>query len=95
MAGATTLRDAADRVGAEDSVFFSSASSCRGRCCAAITASEPALLLIDEVDKSDPEFEAFLLEVLSDFQVSVPEIGTFDAVSTSRSCSSPRTTRAR
>jgi MoxR-like ATPase len=37
------------------------------------------LLLIDEVDKSDPEFEAFLLEVLSDFQVSVPEIGTFKA----------------
>lgn len=35
-----------------------------------------AVLLIDEVDKSDPEFEAFLLEVLSDFQVSVPELGT-------------------
>lgn len=35
-----------------------------------------AVLLIDEVDKSDPEFEAFLLEILSDFQVSVPELGT-------------------
>ena len=34
------------------------------------------VLLIDEVDKSDPEFEAFRLEVLSDFQVSVPELGT-------------------
>jgi MoxR-like ATPase len=34
------------------------------------------VLLIDEVDKSDPEFEAFLLEVLSDFQVSIPELGT-------------------
>ena len=45
----------------------------------AITAEEPTLLLIDEVDKSDPEFEAFLLEVLSDFQVTVPEIGTFEA----------------
>jgi MoxR-like ATPase len=33
-------------------------------------------LLVDEVDKSDPEFEAFLLEVLSDFQVSIPELGT-------------------
>jgi MoxR-like ATPase len=45
----------------------------------AIQADVPTLLLIDEVDKSDPEFEAFLLEVLSDFQVTVPEIGTLDA----------------
>jgi len=37
------------------------------------------VLLIDEIDKSDPEFEAFLLEVLSDFQVSVPELGTIKA----------------
>ena len=37
------------------------------------------MLLIDEVDKSDAEFEAFLLEVLSDFQVSVPELGTLSA----------------
>lgn len=39
----------------------------------------PAVLLIDEVDRADEEFEAFLLEVLSDFQVTVPEIGTFEA----------------
>ncbi|MDP6622881.1 MAG: MoxR family ATPase, partial [Alphaproteobacteria bacterium] len=39
-----------------------------------------AVLLIDEVDKSDEEFEAFLLEVLSDFQVSIPEIGTVTAI---------------
>ena len=45
----------------------------------AITSDEPQLLLIDEVDKSDPEFEAFLLEVLSDFQVTVPELGTIHA----------------
>jgi MoxR-like ATPase len=38
------------------------------------------VLLIDEVDKSDPEFEAFLLEVLSDFQVTIPELGTRKAV---------------
>jgi MoxR-like ATPase len=42
----------------------------------AISAEDAPLLLIDEVDKSDPEFEAFLLEVLSDFQVTIPEIGT-------------------
>ncbi len=40
----------------------------------------PAVLLIDEVDRADEEFEAFLLEVLSDYQVTVPEIGTFRAV---------------
>jgi MoxR-like ATPase len=45
----------------------------------AITASHRVVLLIDEVDKSDEEFEAFLLEVLSDFQVSVPELGTIHA----------------
>jgi MoxR-like ATPase len=38
------------------------------------------VLLVDEVDKSDPEFEAFLLEVLSDFQISIPELGTRKAV---------------
>jgi len=38
------------------------------------------VLLVDEVDKSDPEFEAFLLELLSDFQVSIPELGTRKAV---------------
>ena len=39
----------------------------------------PAVLLIDEIDRADEEFEAFLLEILSDFQVSVPELGTFTA----------------
>ena len=37
------------------------------------------MLLVDEIDKAEPEFEAFLLEVLSDFQVSVPELGTIKA----------------
>jgi len=45
----------------------------------AITAAQKVVLLIDEVDKADEQFEAFLLEVLSDFQVSVPEIGTITA----------------
>ncbi|HUC44245.1 MAG TPA: MoxR family ATPase [Candidatus Sulfotelmatobacter sp.] len=42
----------------------------------AITAPGPVVLLVDEVDRSDEEFEAFLLEVLSDYQVSIPELGT-------------------
>jgi MoxR-like ATPase len=46
---------------------------------AAIRAGDQAVLLIDEIDRADDEFEAFLLEVLSDFQVSVPEIGTISA----------------
>lgn len=45
----------------------------------AITAPHKVVLLIDEVDKADEEFEAFLLEVLSDFQVSIPELGTITA----------------
>ena len=45
----------------------------------AIRAPEKKVLLIDEIDKCDPEFEAFLLEVLSDFQVSIPELGTLHA----------------
>ncbi len=79
MSGATTIREAAERVGREDSVFFSRHFIVARPLLNAITAAEPTLLLIDEVDKSDPEFEAFLLEVLSDFQVSVPELGTIRA----------------
>ena len=45
----------------------------------AIVAPRRVVLLIDEVDKADPEFEAFLLEVLSDFQITVPELGTIRA----------------
>jgi len=45
----------------------------------ALTAEEGAVLLIDEIDKSDHEFEAFLLEILSEFQISIPEIGTVKA----------------
>jgi len=45
----------------------------------AIESDEPVVLLIDEIDRADDEFEAFLLEVLSDFQITVPEIGTIRA----------------
>jgi MoxR-like ATPase len=47
----------------------------------AIQAPEPAVLLIDEIDRADEEFEAYLLEVLSDFQISIPELGTITATS--------------
>ncbi len=45
----------------------------------AITAEEPVVLLVDEIDKTDQEFEAMLLELLSDFQISIPELGRIDA----------------
>jgi len=45
----------------------------------ALESERPALLLIDEIDRADEEFEAFLLEVLSDFQVTIPELGTIHA----------------
>jgi MoxR-like ATPase len=45
----------------------------------AVEAEEPVVLLIDEIDRADEEFEAFLLEVLSDFQITVPELGTIEA----------------
>ena len=45
----------------------------------AIESEDPVVLLIDEIDRADDEFEAFLLEVLSDFQITIPEIGTIAA----------------
>jgi MoxR-like ATPase len=81
LAGTQTLAEAADRVGAQDSVFFSSRFIVPRPLMQAISSEKPTLLLIDEVDKSDPEFEAFLLEILSDFQVTIPEIGTIVAKS--------------
>ncbi|MEI8649899.1 MoxR family ATPase [Paraglaciecola sp. Hal342] len=48
----------------------------------ALQSEEGAVLLVDEIDKADQEFEAFLLELLSDYQVSIPEIGTVKAKST-------------
>jgi MoxR-like ATPase len=51
---------------------------------AAIRKEKPPVLLIDEIDRADEEFEAFLLEILSDYQVSIPELGTVEAVSVPR-----------
>ena len=76
---APTLADAVDRIASEDDVFFSDRFILPRPLLRAISSPEPTVLLIDEIDKSDSEFEAFLLEVLSDFQVSVPELGTLRA----------------
>jgi MoxR-like ATPase len=78
-AGAQTLQEAADRIGQSEAVFFSRRFLLPRPLLAALTSAQPAVLLIDEIDKADPEFEAFLLEVLSDFAVTVPELGTIAA----------------
>jgi len=79
LADAASLTEAADRLGKEEDVFFSDRFLLARPLLKAVTSDEPVVLLIDEIDRADAEFEAFLLEVLSDFQVSVPEIGTLRA----------------
>lgn len=79
LQGTTTLQEAVERIGRQDSVFFSYRFILPRPLLRAISSEHPVVLLIDEIDKSDSEFEAFLLEVLSDFQVSVPELGTIHA----------------
>ncbi len=80
LAGAPNLTAAADRLAAEEEVFFSMRFLLQRPLLKAILSNEPVVLLIDEIDRADAEFEAFLLEILSDFQVSVPELGTLRAV---------------
>jgi len=79
--GTEGLADAMARVHQYDDIFFSERFLAPRPLLLALQEKEGAVLLVDEVDRSDPEFEAFLLEVLSDFQVSVPELGTIHAVS--------------
>ncbi len=74
-----SLADAADRLATEEDVFFSQRFLLPRPLLHAISSTDPTLLLIDEIDRADAEFEAFLLEVLSDFQVTVPELGTIKA----------------
>ncbi len=76
VSGSKNLSEAVDRIAAQEDAFFSERFIQPRPLLKAISSSRPIVLLIDEVDKSDPEFEAFLLEVLSDFQVSIPELGT-------------------
>jgi MoxR-like ATPase len=76
ITGATTLSEAVDRIASQEDAFFSERFIQPRPLLQAIGADHPVVLLVDEVDKSDPEFEAFLLEVLSDFQISIPELGT-------------------
>jgi len=80
VGGAANLSDAVARIADQEDAFFSERFMLPRPLLQAIRSESPVVLLVDEVDKSDPEFEAFLLEVLSDHQVTIPELGTVKAV---------------
>ena len=73
------LHEAAEVLRGQEDVFFSENFLVERPILQAVRADESAVLLIDEIDRADDEFEAFLLEFLSDYQVSIPEIGTVRA----------------
>jgi len=79
VSGASDLASAVRALKGQTDEFFSREFLLPRPLLAAITATRPVVLLIDEIDRADEEFEAFLLEVLSDAQVSIPELGTFRA----------------
>jgi len=72
---ADSIADAVERIAQQEDAFFSERFLLARPLLQAISADQPTVLLIDEIDKADPEFEAFLLELLSEFQVSIPELG--------------------
>ncbi len=79
MGGAKTLDQSMQRLDDFEDVFFSEQFLQTRPLLQALRAEAGTVLLIDEIDKSDDEFEAFLLEILSDYQISVPELGTVKA----------------
>lgn len=81
LKGAEGLSASISRLHQFDDIFYSPHFLEPRPLLMALQQEKGAVLLVDEVDKSDQEFEAFLLEILSDFQVSVPEIGTIEAIS--------------
>ncbi len=76
LRGVETIGEALEKIGEFDDVFFSEQFLEARPLLAALRQEHGAVLLVDEIDKSDQEFEAFLLEILSDYQVTIPEIGT-------------------
>ncbi|MEM9813363.1 MAG: MoxR family ATPase [Pseudomonadota bacterium] len=75
------IRAAEVRGGTEEDALFSDKYLLKRPLMDAITQDVPPVLLIDEIDRADEEFEAYLLEILSDFQITIPEIGTVRATS--------------
>ena len=80
LKGAKGLKDSLDRLMEFEDIFFSEQFLESRPLLQSLTSTEGSVLLIDEVDKADEEFEALLLEILSEFQVSIPELGVKRAV---------------
>jgi MoxR-like ATPase len=80
-AGAASLTEAVDRLASADAAFFSRRFLVERPLLRALTSAEPVVMLVDEIDRADPEFEAFLLEILAERQVTIPELGTVRAAS--------------
>ncbi len=80
MQGAVGLKASIERLHEFDDTFFNEEFLEPRPLLKALWAKDGAVLLIDELDKSDQEFEAFLLELLQDYQISIPEIGTIKAI---------------
>jgi MoxR-like ATPase len=80
LAGATGLSDAVSRLSGEESLFFSRQFLVQRPILRSFLSETPSVLLIDEIDRSGDEFEALLLECLSDFQLSIPELGVIPAL---------------
>ncbi|MBE7187879.1 MoxR family ATPase [Jatrophihabitans endophyticus] len=76
---ASSIEESVDRISAEDSVFFSERFLAPRPLLDAVRSDVPVVLLIDEVDRADEALEAVLLELLAEYQVSVPELGTYRA----------------
>jgi MoxR-like ATPase len=79
LAESADLRAAVERLSAEESLFFSLNFLVQRPILRSFLSEKRSLLLIDEIDRSGDEFEALLLECLSDFQVSIPELGVIEA----------------
>ena len=79
LSASSTLREAVEKLSAEESLFFSQNFLVQRPILRSFLSDKRSLLLIDEVDRSDDEFEALLLECLSDFQISIPELGVLEA----------------
>jgi MoxR-like ATPase len=94
LSGTSSLAAAIERLAGEESALFSQRFLLERPLLRALTSAEPTLLLIDEVDRADPEFEALLLEFLSDFQISIPELSSVQ-LAIARAWCSPATVRAR
>ncbi len=81
VTGAGSLIEAAERIAGVSDAFFNERFLVPRPLLQALTSDVPVVLLIDEVDRADPEFEAFLLEILAERQVTIPELGTIRAKS--------------